>query len=280
MKTKIALIAVSVLLLGAQAAWCESARETFDRAEALLAESDFSGALRAYAEASRAAPDNEEYVQKFMLVRRVIVTRKQIAQESDPAKWRYLAKALHSFYSANRLYDELLSLDQQMHAIFGTSATAMTLAETHIAMDNYEAAVKTLRELDSDQITDASNVLLGIALAHTNKKDEAQEIADDLLLPEDTSPRKLYNAARLHGMLGEAEKAAGYLVGCFESLPPSRIEAFKEHARSCVEFEGINQTEAFKTAMTTESPIHESACSGGSSCAGCPLRGNCPSGQE
>jgi len=280
MNAKSTLICIAVLLIGSQTAWCETARETFGRAETLLSKSDFSGALKAYAEASRAAPDNEEYRQKFLLVRRVIVTRKQIAQESDPAKWRYLAKALHSFYSANRIYDELLTLDQQMHAIFGTSATAMTLAETHIAMDDYEAAAKTLRDLETDQVSDASNVLLGIALAHLNKKDEAKAIADDLLLPEDTSPRKLYNAARLHGMLGEAEKAAEYLVGCFQSLPPSRIDAFKDHAKGCVEFESIIETDAFKTAMTTESPIHESACSGGSSCAGCPLRGNCPSGQE
>ena len=81
--------------------------------------------------------------------------------------------------------------------------------------------------------------------------------------------------ARLHAAVRSNEEALKLLTRCFESLAPSRLPGFKDHAKKTPEFATFISTAAFQQVLLTESKIAESKCSGGSRCATCPMRGNC-----
>jgi len=82
----------------------------------------------------------------------------------------------------------------------------------------------------------------------------------------------------LHVSWATRPSAVG-LARCFESLPPSRAANYQEHARACPDFAGLAASEGFAKALATQSKVQESACSGGSGCANCPMRGKCGKSQ-
>lgn len=86
----------------------------------------------------------------------------------------------------------------------------------------------------------------------------------------------MYTVARLSAMTGNSAEAVQLLVRCFESVPPSILTAYKTHAQRCPDFAALASTDALAQALEAESKIPESKCSGGSGCAGCPMRGKCP----
>jgi hypothetical protein len=152
------------------------------------------------------------------------------------------------------------------------------LAETQLALDQNAAAVKTL-SLEPREATEMTQALLGIALARSGKAESAKQIAEKLLLPADAGPIVTYAAARLHAATGNPAKAVGLLTACFEAVAPSQLEGFKSHAKQCPEFAVIASNSDFARALETKSKVPESKCSGGSSCAGCPMSGKCPRSQ-
>jgi hypothetical protein len=85
--------------------------------------------------------------------------------------------------------------------------------------------------------------------------------------------------ARANVSVGNDNQALDLLTRCFEATPPSRLEVLKSHARKTPEFVSLASTPQFAEVLKTESKIAESKCSGGSSCAGCPMRGQCASSQ-
>ena len=139
--------------------------------------------------------------------------------------------------------------------------------------------LQTLSALESDKTTAMTQLLLGIALARSGKTDQAKRIAEKVTLPKDAGPSVTYTAARLHAATGDSAKAMALLKTCFEGTLPSQLDGFKSHAKTCPEFAAIASTPEFAAVMKTESKVPESKCSGGSSCAGCPMRGNCPKSQ-
>jgi tetratricopeptide (TPR) repeat protein len=272
-------VALVVLAICPGMAFGETAEEAFAKGQALLAKGNFQGALNAYSEAVQANRENQEYFQKYALVRRILQMREQLDQEQDPARWQFLAQALHSFYVSQKLYNETLELDRKIHARQNDAASATMLAETLLAMDQNAEAAKTLASLGAEKASTASQTLLGVALTRLGKMDEARQIAKNMALPADATPGLLYTLARLQALTGDKPGAVGNLTRCLESLPSSRQVGFKEHARLCPDFGSLQQSPEFVQALATESKVPESKCSGGRSCAGCPMRGQCPSSQ-
>jgi tetratricopeptide (TPR) repeat protein len=281
MKTKSLMAGwvVAALLAVPGLARAESAQESFAKGETLLAKADFSAALEAFSAAARADRTNQEYMQHYAMVRRVISLRTRFESEQDPQQWEYLARALRAFYASERIYPEILALDQKLHARLNNAESAVMLAETQLSMEQNAEAVKTLSSLPAGQADAASRALLGIALARTGKRDETKQIAAAFALPEGAGPGLAYAAARLHGAAGDAAKALQLLKTCLEAVPASRQEGFQTHARTCPEFAAMASTADFAAALATPSKVHESKCSGGSSCAGCPMSGKCPKSQ-
>ncbi|NQU25028.1 MAG: hypothetical protein HQ567_27395 [Candidatus Nealsonbacteria bacterium] len=272
-------VLVAAVMTHPSAVLAESAREAYDNGEVLLAKADFNGAMKAFAAAARADRSTPEYYQHYSLVRQVIALRKRLDTERNSAYWQRTAQSLHSFYISNGIYSEALPLDKRVHARLDTTASAVTLAETQLAMDLNAEASAVLEALDAGKATTAARALLGVALARNGKVEEARQLAEAIKLSDKAGPGTLYSVARLHGEIDNTDEALGLLKRTFESIAPSRLEDFKNHARKSREFAALASTAAFAKVLETKSKIAESKCSGGSSCAGCPMRGKCPSSQ-
>lgn len=272
------LLAVMFLFSGLSA-HAQTPADAFRQGEALLAKGNFEAALQSYAAAATTETGNQEYMQHYAMVRRVIDLRGRLATETDPQRWEYMARGLHAFYSSEQIYPELLKVDQEIHTRLNSAESAAMLAETQLAMGRHADVVQTLSALASAKTTAATQSLLGIALAGSGKTDGAQKIALDLRLPADAGPSTNYAAARLYAATGNSVKALGLLRTCFETTPPSQLENLKSHARICPEFALQASSAEFARVLETNSKVPESKCSGGSSCAGCPMSGKCPKSQ-
>jgi hypothetical protein len=281
MKTWIAPSVVLAVLLAALpgSAQADSAQQSFSTGKQLLAKADFPGALRAFATAARKDQGNQEYLQSYAMVRRVIAMRTQLEAEQDAARWEYIARGLHSFYVSEGLLDQALVVDQKMHAKLNTAASAKTLAETQLALNLNGEAAQTLAGLAASKHTAATRALQGLALSREGNTEQARQIAADIELAEEAGPGMVYSVARLNAAVGENDRALELLTRCFESLAPSRLPGFKDHAKMTPEFASLVSTAAFNQVLLTESKIAESKCSGGSRCATCPMRGNCGGGE-
>ena len=257
----------------------ETAEQAFARGDALLAGGGFQQALQAYATAVRAERANQQYVQQFMLVRQVVALRGGLERESDPQRRRQIAQALRSFYVSQGLLSEALAVDEEVHAKSNTATSAALLAETQLAVGKPAEAAQVLGALGPEKATAATQALLGIALARQGRMGEARKISESIPLSTSGDPGTLYSLARMHAVIGKDDEALGLLRRCFEAVPPSRLDDLKRHATQSREFAGLASTDGFARVLATKSTVSESKCSGGSSCAGCPMRGSCPKSQ-
>jgi tetratricopeptide (TPR) repeat protein len=281
MRVRFVLAAVMgmVALSAAALARAETAAEWFAKGEALLAKGEFAAALQPFTAAARNDRSNPEYMQHYAMVRRVVDLREQLANEKNAQQWEYVARALHAFYVSERIYPEILKIDEQLHSRLSSAETAAMLADTQLAMSLDGQAVETLSSVKPAKATPMTQSLLGISLARTGKGDQAKQIAQNLSLSSGAGPNLLYAAARLHAATGDSAKSVALLTACFEATLPSVSDGFKSHAKECPEFAALATTPEFARALETKSKLTESKCSGGSSCAGCPMAGKCPRSQ-
>ena len=142
-------------------------------------------------------------------------------------------------------------------------------------MNRASDAAEVLARLPEDKHTAGSRAIQGIALVRQGQRDDAREIAASINLPKDAGPGTVYAVARLNAAAGNADAACQLLGRCLEATPPTRQAGFREHAKVCPEFASLIDSSSFTSALATKSKIAESACSGGSSCATCPMRGQC-----
>lgn len=257
----------------------ETAAEAHARGNTLLQQGECGQALEAFATAARADRQNREYLSRYMLVRRVVQLQEALETETDRARWEHIARALEHFYRTERMHDAALALSRQKYERLKDVRSAAALAETQLAMHLPSDALATLESLDAEQATPATQALLAIALTRVDRMDEAKGVAREVELSEETGPGVLYSAARMYAATGSSEHAMQTLRRCFERVSPSQLGAFKDHARNCSDFAELATTPPFVAVLKTESQVPESKCSGGTTCAGCPSRGKCPSAQ-
>ena len=272
-------VAFSLALLCSVTAHAETAKQAFVRGNTLLAQGSFQEALQAYSTAVRAQRTNQQYGQQFMLVRRVIALRESLDRERDPQRWLRTAQPLRSFYISQGIYSEALSVDEKIHARLNTASSAGQLAETQLAMGRDAEASRVLSALAPEKATTVTQALLAIALARQGQVGEARKIGEGIARSGSSDPGTLYVLARMQAIVGNHSAALGLLTRCFEAVPPSRLDGLKRHAKQNLELAALASGDGFATALRTESKIAESKCSGGSSCAGCPMRGKCAKSQ-
>jgi tetratricopeptide (TPR) repeat protein len=273
-------VAVGVILAGTMAARADSsddAAKLFANGKALLAKADFKAALEAYAAAAKADSKNDEYRQQLALLKRVMTIREKLGEQKDADKWESTARSLRGFYYDNDIYSEALALDRQVHERLKTGESAAMLAETFLELDRNKDAAETLAAVDDGKLTPDGRVLLGIAWARAGEADKAKQIAAKCTPPDDAGPSVLFDLARLQSLTGNQTKAAELLTKCFESTPPSRLEAFKAYAKECKDLRGLTATEKFAEVLKTASKVPESKCSSGKDCGKCPMKGGCSS---
>ena len=273
-------VAFSLALFCSATAHAETGEQAFARGNTLLEKGSFQEALQAYSTAVRAERTNQEYGQQFMLVRRVIALREALAREQDAQRWLKIAQSVRSFYISQGIYSEALSVDEKTHARLNTASSAGQLAETQLAMGRDAEASSVLSSLPPEKATTATQALLGIAVARQGRVDEAQSIGEAIARSDSSDPGTLYSLARLQAVVGNHGAAFGLLTRCFEAVPPSRLKDLKTHAKQTPELAALASTDGFAAALQTKSKVAESKCSGGSSCAGCPMRGGCAKSQD
>ena len=244
----------------------------------MLAQGDLRGALKAYATAAQTNRSNEGYVQQFLLVRQVVMLQDSLDKETDAARRTQLGQSLRAFYASQGLFGRALPIDQELYQRLGSPNAAIQLAETQLALEQAGLAAEVLSSLTPEQTTPATQSLLCVALVRQGKPDAARQLADRVVVDPQAGPGTLYIVARMQAAVGDSGPAVATLRRCFESVPPSRLEALRAHAQGCVDFASLHSGPEFKSALQTASKVTESTCSGGSSCSTCPLRGNCSSG--
>jgi len=274
-----AMLAV-LLSLQTQAVFADSAEQVFASGEKLLAKADFDGALKAFAQAAKTDRTKPEYLQHYAMTNQIVGLRKRLATEQDAGQWEYVARGLHAFYVGQSLYAEALPLDRQIHERVNTAHSATLLAETQLVLNRNAEAAEVLATLEASKHTPGTRALQGLALARQGKTDEAEQIAKTIELGADSGPSMTYSLARLQAALGNADEAIGLLKRCFESIAPSQLDGYKQHAKLSPEFTKLVSTAGFAQVLETKSKVAESPCSGGSRCSNCPMRGNCPSSQQ
>ena len=62
-----------------------------------------------------------------------------------------------------------------------------------------------------------------------------------------------YLMARLYALTDDSPGATASLARCLESLPPSRQDGVKSHARQCPDFASVVAIPAFEQALRAES---------------------------
>jgi len=254
----------------------DTAKQAFADGKTLLAKADFHGAMDAFARALQADRTNEQYFQHFAMVRQVLALRDLLETEQEADRWERAARGLHSFYIRERLFEEALALDKKIHARLNTASSAVLLAQTQLSMQRPAEAAAVLSALDNEKQTAASRALYGLTLVRQGRMKSARRVAGRIELPNGAGPGAIYRAARLQAAVGNSDAALELLVRCFESIAPSRLDSFKKHAEQCPDFAALASTPQFAEALQTQSKVPESKCSGGRSCAGCPMRRNCP----
>jgi tetratricopeptide (TPR) repeat protein len=259
---------------------CETPQESSVRGKALLAKGDCDGALAAYAAATRALPGHQEYRDQYSTLRRIVQLRARLRTEKEPQQWEYMARALHNLYVGHGLLSEAVMLARELHARVKAESSAILLAETELTMKRNAAAAEVLTSLEKGKSTAASKVLLAIALARQGKMDLARDVTQSVSAADSTDPGMTYMMARLYALIGDSVKATDSLTRCLESLPRSRQDGVKNHARQCPDFASVVGSSEFKQALNAESKVGESQCSGGSGCGNCPMRGGCPKSQS
>lgn len=253
------------------------ASQLFANGKAQLTQGNFKKALEFYTDATRLAPNNEEYGNECTMLRRVIKIRSILEKEEDLKKWVPMALSLRSFYYENHVYHAALVLDCKIHDIFNTPESAIMVAETQLLMDSNDEVIKLLEPLDQEKLIPAGKVLLGIASARSGNQDKAKNLLQKLTPEiEKAEPIMLFYIACLSALTGNNNSAASILTHCFEITPPERLDVMRDRVSGTKDLAQLLGNPQYSKVLQTKSKIEE-ACSQGENCENCPSRGeNCP----
>ena len=275
----VSLALIGLLASGSvvRAGSAESAAQSFDEGNALLAKADFDGAAKAYAAAAKADPQNASYRDQYKTLKQIMKLREGLNKETNPEKWQSTAASLRSFYCDNKLFSETLALDLKNHEKLKTAESATLLAATQLELGQNAEAAAVLAGVEAGALPLDGQVLQGIAFARQAKLDAAKAVADKCTLPDDAGAEACFNAARLQALIGRSKDALAALTRSFELTPPSRLEAAKAVAKASPDFAALAAGPEFAQALETSSKVKESSCSSGKSCGSCPSKGGCSS---
>ncbi len=273
-RTLVALALAFLLISPALAEDGPDAAATFASGKALLAKGDLPGAFKAFVAASRAEPENTEYSQQAMLLKRVITLRKTVSKAETNAKWERMVVSLHVYFLRNDLTKLALDLDREAHGRAPSALTSTLLAEAMLDAKLDAEAAKLLAGVEKSWLTPQNLVFKGIAEARLGKKDAAR-VSLKAVAVDEIGPGLRFDLARLHVLLGEIDAGVKQLTLCFEAVPPSQLDAVKALAKKCPDLKPLAKSGAMTKLLAVKSKIDESGCSGGSGCGSCPSRGSC-----
>ena len=253
--------------------------ELMSQGERAMRAGDFQTALKAWADAARQAPQNQDVQMQYAVLRQVVQLREAIATETDATRYETIATALRGFYRDHNLTNDALALDQQRYQKKPSAETAALLGETLLDMGNDAEAETVLASYAAADAPLDAHLLHAIALARQGKTEEAYAEAGALPLPEGTSARTLLFAARMNALTGGGQAATALVARALENTSPSALGVQRHVILTCPDFAALFGQASFGTAMQTTSKLSESKCSQAPSCGRCPNAKTCASGQ-
>jgi tetratricopeptide (TPR) repeat protein len=265
------------VVLTALPAWAESPAEIYARGQKLLSEGKIEAAAKEIAQAASAEPKNDKYADKAKQLRKVLELQEVLAKENDDGPWTRVARALHQFYRNEKLNEEALKLDRQIHERLNSALSAGILADTLLAMSRNDEAAQVIEDLPEKQRDLSANVVRVIALSRAGRDKDALAAADSMELPADVCAGKAYMLARMNAAVGRFDDAAKLLKKSFETAPAAKLANFKKSAKNCPDFTKMLAEERYASVWTTVSnpPVSEhehkhDESDGRSHCLGCP----------
>lgn len=287
-KSLLVLVAVVVLGLAlraesgkasadGEAAKAGKGAKAFERGLALIKKSNMKEALKAFGEALQVEEDNMLYRQEYMLLRRAISLGDAMAEEKDQDRWMGMASWLSNYYFYYGADKALFPLAKKLHQHQKTEASAVMLAEAHMALGRYAKAEAVLTAMPADKLASQGRAVLGIALARQKKMDAARQSLKQVKPAEQPGTRILFDIARLQVQTGDVAGGLKRLSTAFELTHPGQLAWFKGFAGGHRDFAAVAKHPLMKQALATASKMQVSACSGGASCSSCSQSSTCPS---
>jgi tetratricopeptide (TPR) repeat protein len=278
LRSRISLLSVFLLCFSSNVAvFAESPAEIFSQGRQQLRDGNLEAAAKTFDQASAAEPANKEYSAKAEQLRKVLQLKQVLVKEQDDGPWTRVARALHSYYRSEKLNDEALKLDLQIHERLNSALSAAILADTLLTLGKYDEAVALIEQLPEKKHTLDTDVINAIALARSGKQQEALAAADAVKLPEEICAGKAYLLARLNGAVGRNEEAAKYLKKSFESTPPEKLPNFQNAAKNNQDLAKLLADPQYASLLSTgsnpaaqEREHKHPKNDGRSHCLGCP----------
>jgi thioredoxin-like negative regulator of GroEL len=265
------------IVLAMTPCWADTPADIYARGQKLLREGKIASAAKEFDQATSAEPKNEGYAAKAKQLKKVLALQDVLAKEKDDGPWTRVARALHLFYRSEKLNDEALKLDRQIHERLNSALSAGILADTLLALGKNEEAAELIEKLPEKQHNLDTDAVRAIALARAGKQKDAIAAADAIKLPDEICAGKSYLLARLNGAVGRNEEAAKYLNKSFESTPPDKLPNFLNAAKSSPDLAKLVADDRYaslwKTTSKPSEQEHEHKHShddGRSHCLGCP----------
>lgn len=271
-----AVLLVAVMFVAAPIVQAADGEKLAAQARECLRQADFDGAAKAFAAAAEADPSVEEYKMQARIVKRVVALRERLGEIEESEEWLSLATALRTFYVDHQIHGEALPLDRRIFELRRDAAAAAALARTELALGRDTEAMDLLARLSHEQSSSETRVLLALVHARQGELDAARNLGATPAA-KDASPEELIDRARLHALLGEEAGALECVKLALQATPPGRVDSARASIRACGDFARLNGSEAFASALETESKIKASDCSSGTSCGKCPSRSKCSS---
>lgn len=198
--------------------------------------------------------------------------RKLLGDEKHQ-NWTKAAEWLYTFYTKNRVPQEAQALCERVWKRFpGDPTWGLRLAEACASLRKNEQALAVYEKLlEKDQDPEIL-ALTAVLLARMGREEDACAYLDKIPKALE-GPALCYNIACAFALLGEAAKAGHCLKRSFELTPPSKIEEAKKLAQADEDLAFLRGTEEMEAALQAKSTVPEPKCESGSSCDGCPSKG-------
>ena len=235
----------------------EPAAAVYARAQQQWRAGELEAAIASYAEAAEAEPANAEYRARFAHVQKATTLTQRLETEQNAARWVGIARALHTFYHQERLFEPALAIDRRLHQRLQSALSATLLAQTLTAMDRPQEAADTLQTIPEDARNLGTQTTLVIALVRAGKSEEAANVAKAMDIPDQLCAGKAYMLAHMKAALGDDPAAADLLSRAFDAVPAGRLPAFKATALQCPELAALLAKEPYRKLLDVQPCLAE-----------------------
>lgn len=241
-------------------------------------DANYQGALTAYAQAARANPAVQYYRDQFALLRGVSKMQAALASETLPEKWKTYAEAVRVYLYAKGYYQAALAVDQAARAKFSDPYVNVATIETLLLVgqdSQVQPLAQSLSQVTGVAIPPRWQTLRPVVMAHTGQADQALAAVAGVKVDPAMDPASLFDLARIYKAAAKKDDALSYLRLFLEHTPPTEMATSRNMITLCADFRDLQDQDAFKTVLATQSKVTQSGCTGGASCSSCALKGKC-----